>query len=132
MNKNEYEGFEIEGDKVKKGSKTIARIIGNSCIQEKYLPRHYLRKAHGFGISLGMLKRLKDANVSDFVLEIVKNSDNGKVSIQTLRTSISNLLKAQKIKYAGYDEQRLLKWDYTNVTNKGMTDKKEAKSNGGQ
>ena len=79
-----------------------------------------------------MLKRLKDANVTDFVLEVVKNSDNRKVSIQTLRTSISNLLKAQKIKYAGYDEQRLLKWDYTNVTNRGMADKKESKSNGGQ
>lgn len=110
METKEYGGFRKDRNRIMKGAKAIGKVHGRAFLQEKFYPRHYLRKHEGFGVSIGLLNLLSDLGVSNFVIEVMKGGRENRTIIDETSARVSELIVGKKIQYPGFDEQRLFKW----------------------
>ena len=110
METKKYGGFRRKGDIIMKGAKALGKVRGKEFLQEKFYPRHYLRKHHGFGVSIGLLNLLTELGVLNFVIEVVIVGKGKRMLIDTTSASVSELMAGEKVQYPGFDEQRVFEW----------------------
>lgn len=108
MENEEFEGFRKDGDRIMKGAKAIGKVHGDEFLQEKIIPRHYLKKHKGFGVSIGLLNLLLALGVLKFNIKVVRIYGKTKTTIGIVNAKVIDLINGKMIHYPGFDEQRVL------------------------
>ena len=115
---------------VLKGTKAIGKVSENAYIQVKHYPKHFIFKDGGFGVSLDLLNMLDTNHVETLIARIEKGTGKNKVVLDTIKENVHELIEGKKIQYAGFDEQRLLKWNPKRKSKLNNVANKRGKKNG--